>query len=115
MDVLRGWLALTSGWNVQAAVYAFWEPLVAWGVILRLLRWAQHRFAQPTPIDQAMGRSAFTVYFIHPPIVVAVGLVLHGWEIPVLLIFFFSAAMSMAMCLTLAQLLLRWSMWRRWF
>lgn len=105
----------TGGWNVQAALYAFWEPLVAWGVILRLLRWAQHRFAQPTPIDQAIGRSAFTVYFIHPPIVVAVGLVLQGWEIPILLKFVFSAAMSMAMCLTLAQLLLRWSMWRRWF
>jgi len=85
------------------------------GVILRLLRWARHRFAQPTPIDQAIGRSAFTVYFIHPPIVVAVGLALHGWEVSVLLKFVFSAAMSMAMSLTLAQLLLRWSMWRCWF
>ena len=103
-----------GGWNVQAVVYAFWEPLVAWGIILSLLRWAQHRFAQPTPIYKMIGRTAFTIYFIHPPIVVAVGLVLHGWEIPVLFKFVFSAAMSMAMCLTLAQLLLRWSLWRRW-
>jgi surface polysaccharide O-acyltransferase-like enzyme len=88
---------------------------VAWGIILSLLRWAQHRFAQPTPIYKMIGRSAFTIYFIHPPIVVAVGLALHGWEVSILLKFFLSAAMSMAMCLTLAQLLLRWSMWRRWF
>jgi len=104
-----------GGWNMQAVVYAFWEPLVAWGIILSLLRWAQHRFAQPTPIYKMIGRSAFTIYFIHPPIVVAVGLALHGWEVSILLKFFLSAAMSMAMCLTLAQLLLRWSMWRRWF
>ncbi len=107
------WLggSATGGWNVQAGVYAFWEPMVAWGVILTLLRWARHRFAHPTPFYQMIGRSAFTVYFIHSPIVVAVGLLLHGWEIPVLFKFFFSAALSMAMSLILAKLLLRWSLW----
>jgi len=104
-----------GGWNMQAVVYAFWEPLVAWGIILSLLRWAQHRFAQPNPIYKMIGRSAFTVYFIHPPIVVAFGLVLSELEIPVLLKFFFSAALSMLSCLALAQFLLRSSWWRRWF
>jgi hypothetical protein len=27
----------SGGWNIQAVVYAFWEPLVAWGLILVLL------------------------------------------------------------------------------
>jgi surface polysaccharide O-acyltransferase-like enzyme len=100
----------TGGWNMQAAVYAFWEPLVAWGVILTLLRWAQQRFEHPTPFYQMIGRSAFTVYGIHPPIVVAVGLVLHGWGMPVLLKFFFSAALSMVICLAVAKPILRWSL-----
>jgi peptidoglycan/LPS O-acetylase OafA/YrhL len=107
------WLggSANGGWNVQAGVYAFWEPLVAWGVIMTLLRWAQQRFAHPTAFYQMIGRSAFTVYVIHSPIVVAVGLLLHGWEIPVLLKFFFSATLSMAISLILAKLLLRWSWW----
>lgn len=62
-----------------------------------------------------IGRSAFTIYFIHPPIVVAVGLVMHGLEMPVLLKFFCSAVLSMLSCLALAQFLLRSSWWRRWF
>src|SRR5271156_6503067 len=41
------WLAgsLSGGWNVQAAVYALWEPFLAWGVIMGLLhlytRWLE--------------------------------------------------------------------------
>jgi surface polysaccharide O-acyltransferase-like enzyme len=104
-----------GGWNVQAFVYAFWEPLVAWGVLLRLLRWAQQRFTSPSGAYKAIGQSAMTVYLIHAPIVVGLGLALHGLDWPVLLKFVVSAGLSVLICLICAQLLLRSTVWRRWF
>lgn len=104
-----------GGWNVQAFVYAFWEPLVAWGVLLRLLRRSQNRFACPTAAQRAIGRSAFTVYLIHPPIVVGMGLAIHAWPLPVLLKFVLSAGLSVLICLGCAQLWLRSNDWRRRF
>jgi hypothetical protein len=35
VPALRG--DTSGGWNIQAAVYAFWEPFVAWGFILALV------------------------------------------------------------------------------
>jgi len=104
-----------GGWNVQAFVYAFWEPLVAWGVLLRLLLWAPNRFARPTAGIRAIGRSAFTVYFIHSPVVLGVGLTLQGWPAPVMLKFLVCAGMSLLICLACAKLLLQSAVWRRWF
>lgn len=111
------WLAgpAVGGWNVQAFVYAFWEPLVAWGVLLRLLRWARQRFTSPSGAYKAMGQSAMTVYLIHAPIVVGLGLALQGLDWPVQLKFVVSAGLSVLICLICAQLLLRSAVWRRWF
>ena len=43
------WLAgsLSGGWNFQAAVYAFWEPFLAWGVIMGLLHLYTRRLEAP--------------------------------------------------------------------
>lgn len=104
-----------GGWNVQAFAYAFWEPLVAWGVLLRLLRWAPNRFACPTASFKAIGRSALTVYLIHPPIVVCVGVALHGWPAPALIKFVLSSCLSVLMCLAISFFLNRLPLWRKWF
>ena len=46
--------------------YAFWEPFVAWGVILGLLALFQRRFAS-LGVWHRLGRRAYLIYIIHPP------------------------------------------------
>lgn len=96
-----------GGWSVPAAVYAFWEPLVAWGVILALLQRFQRHFKSLGPVWQKLSRRAFAIYVIHPPVVVAVTLAWRTVAAPALLKFAVSGAVACVLCFVLAGGLLR--------
>ena len=57
-----------------AIAYAFWEPLLAWGIILYLLDWFQRRVTRLNTLWHALSRRAYTIYIIHPPVLVAITL-----------------------------------------
>jgi surface polysaccharide O-acyltransferase-like enzyme len=96
-----------GGWSVPAAVYAFWEPLVAWGVILALLQRFQRHFKNLGPVWQKLSRRAFAVYVIHPPVVVAVTLAWRSVPAPALVKFAVSGAVACTLCFVMAGGLLR--------
>lgn len=96
-----------GGWSLPALVYAFWEPFVAWGVILSLLRRFARRLAAPGPVGARLARRAFAIFAIHPPVVVAVTLAWRGVAAPALLKFALSATIASLLCYLLAGLLLR--------
>jgi len=96
-----------GGWNVPALVYALWEPLLAWGVILGLLQRCRHRFAVLGPLGQRLARRAFAIYVIHPPVVVAVTLAWRLVPAPALLKFALSGGAACLLCYVLAGALLR--------
>ena len=93
--------------NFQALVYAFWEPFVAWGVILGLLNLFQKRFATPGRLGRRIARRAYLVYIIHPPILVAVALAWRSIEAPALLKFAVAGSVACVACYLAAGLLLR--------
>jgi len=92
---------------VPALVYALWEPLLAWGVILGLLQRCRHRFQVLGPLGQRLARRAFAIYVIHPPVVVAVTLVWRLVPAPALLKFALSGGVACLLCYLLAGALLR--------
>jgi len=96
-----------GGWSVPALVYAFWEPLVAWGVILALLQRSESRFRELGPIGAKLARRAFAIYAIHPPVVVAVALAWRGISAPPLVKFAVSASIASVLCYVLTGLLLK--------
>ena len=96
-----------GGFSLPALVYAVWEPLVAWGVILGLLLRVHQRFAVPSPVWQRLSRRAFAIYVIHPPVLVAVALAWAAVQAPALLKFGLSGTLSCVLCYGLAGLLLR--------
>jgi surface polysaccharide O-acyltransferase-like enzyme len=96
-----------GGWSIPALVYAFWEPFVAWGVILVLLQRCQHRFQDLGPIGTRLARRAFAIYVIHPPVVVAVTLAWRDVGAPALLKFALSGGVACVLCYVLAGLLLK--------
>ena len=105
---LFGWHGRPEGgWNVPALVYALWEPLLAWGVILGLLQRFQQCFASLGTFWQRLARRAFTIYVIHPTVVVAVTLAWRAVQAPALLKFAVSGSIACVLCYVLAGVLLR--------
>jgi hypothetical protein len=109
---LRGEMA--GGWNLPALVYAFWEPLVAWGVMLHLLLRAQKQpFAPPPAWQAALARRAYTMFVIHPPVLVAIALTWRSVPAPALLKFAITGGVTCWACYGLAGVLLQWRPLRR--
>jgi len=102
------WLAgsQSGGWNVQAAVYAFWEPFLAWGVIIGLLHLYTRRLETPGPLWRSLSRRAYAVYIIHPPVLVALALAWRSVDAPPALKFIVTGTATCFACYVLASLLL---------
>ena len=67
-----------------AFLYAFWEPFIAWEIIAALLLWFRGHLNQPSATWEWLGRRAYAVYIIHPPVLVGISLLLHRWVAPAL-------------------------------
>jgi len=71
-----------SGFSWRSVLYAFWDPFVAWGAISALLLWFSERHNYTTALWNWLDRRAYAVYVIHPPVIVAVCLLLRNWHAP---------------------------------
>ena len=88
-------------------VYAFWEPLVAWGVILKLLYEYQRPFTVLNGVWKSLARRAYTIFIIHPPVLVAVALAWRDESANALVKFAVTGTLSCALCFFIAGWLLR--------
>jgi hypothetical protein len=80
-------LSFSGGFSWTAIFYALWEPFVAWGLIAAWLLVFRERMNQPSAFWAWLNRRAYAVYIIHPPVLVAIALLLHGWTAPALIKF----------------------------
>jgi len=76
-----------GGITWPAILYALWEPFVAWGFIAAWLLFARARMNQPSALWAWANRRAYAVYILHPPVLVGIALLLHGWAAPALVKF----------------------------
>ncbi|MDF3808695.1 MULTISPECIES: acyltransferase family protein [Rhodopseudomonas] len=96
-----------GGVNAQALLYALWEPLVAWGIILWLLAFYQRRFPRLDGLWRPLAARAYTIYIIHPPVLVVVALAGRDIAAPALLKFGVTGLATCAISFSLAGLILR--------
>ena len=73
-----------GGLTWPAILYALWEPFVAWGFIAAWLLFSRARMNRPSAFWEWMNRRAYAVYILHPPVLVSIALLLHGWPAPAL-------------------------------
>ena len=73
-----------TGLSWAAFLYAFWEPLVAWGLIAVWLLVFRTFMNKPSAFWDWLNRRAYAVYIVHPPVLVGIALLLHGWVAPAL-------------------------------
>jgi peptidoglycan/LPS O-acetylase OafA/YrhL len=60
---------------------------VAWGLIAAWLLVFRKHMNQPSAFWTWLNRRAYAVYIIHPPVLVGIALLLHGWAAPPLVKF----------------------------
>jgi peptidoglycan/LPS O-acetylase OafA/YrhL len=77
----------SGGLSWTAILYALWEPFVAWGLIAAWLLVFRARMNRPSAFWDWLNRRAYAVYIIHPPVLVGIALLLHGWTAPALVKF----------------------------
>ncbi|MDQ7096771.1 acyltransferase family protein [Desulfosporosinus sp. PR] len=68
--------ALKGGFTWQSAGYSLWESFVAVAMSIGLVTVFRENFNHQSEFIKAMSDSSFTVYMFHPPIIVAVTLLL---------------------------------------
>ena len=94
-------------------IYAFWEPLVAWGVILALLQRFTNGFQPFGRLAHRLGRRAYAMYIIHPPVLVAIALAWRDVHAPQLAKFALTGSMTCIVCYLLAGFIVRFPGLRR--
>lgn len=88
----------SGGLSWPAVLYAFWEPLVAWGMIAGWLLTFRSRMNGPARLWSWLNRRAYTVYILHPPILVGISLLLHPWGAPALVKFGVTGTLGCVIC-----------------
>jgi hypothetical protein len=94
VDVFKG------GVHWQAAVTALWESFLCMGMVIGLLVLFRKRLDRQGTLAKMMSASSFSVYIIHQPVLIFLGLVLSGIRPPHLLKFVLVA--PVALCFALA-------------
>ena len=69
----------SGGISWPAIFYALWDPFIAWGAICVWLLLFRDHMNQPSRLWDWLNRRAYAVYILHPPVLVSIALLLHGW------------------------------------
>ena len=77
----------SGGLSLPAIVYAFWEPLVAWGIIAGLLHVFRTRFNRASERWSRWSNSAYGAFIVHAPVLVGLSVLAAGWHGPALMKF----------------------------
>lgn len=105
MGALDTGISVDGGANPQAFLYAMWEPFVCIGLVITLITWFQRRFADAGPFRKWLSAHAYTVFLIHPPIVVGWTIAFHGVPLPPMVKWVLVSALAVAVCFGAAGLI----------
>ncbi len=96
-----------GGWNLNALIYALWDPFFAAGVILTILWSFQRWLSKGSALSRAAARGTYTVYIIHAPVVVLFSALAVQYDLAPLLKLLIVGSLSSLSCFTLASVLIK--------
>jgi surface polysaccharide O-acyltransferase-like enzyme len=98
---------LSGGWSWQSAALCFWESFFCVGACLGLIVLFRDKFNRQGKIARWLSDNAFSVYVFHPPFLIAVTLLLRGFDAPKLVKFFCATILGLAVTSLASSLVLR--------
>jgi fucose 4-O-acetylase-like acetyltransferase len=99
--------ALAGGVNWQSAVVCIWEPIYCLTMSILVISIFQRRFNRQGTLGQVMSKNAYTVYIIHPLVILPGAYLLRGLSIDPLLKWALVSPMLVAMCFMASHWLVR--------
>jgi hypothetical protein len=92
-----------GGVHWQSFALSVWEQFVCMGMVIGLLVLFRDRLNYQGALAKDMAASAYTVFIIHPPVIVLLALALRGVTLHPLLKFVLVAPIAIAICFVLAH------------
>ena len=89
---------LLGGLHWQSLARSVWEQLLCVAMVIVLTVWFRRRFNHQGKIARAMSSSAYAVYFIHAPVLVAIALLFRDVSVHPLIKFAVVGPLSIALC-----------------
>jgi surface polysaccharide O-acyltransferase-like enzyme len=96
--------SIRGGFHWESFVYAMWDQTYAVGIILLLTNWFSKRFNHQGSCLRAAAADSYTVYIIHPLVVVILTLCIRGIALHPLAKFALLAPVALAACFGSAHL-----------
>lgn len=78
---------VATGFSFPAIFYAFWEPVVAWGVIAASLWYFQLQWGERDRRWGFLSRQSYGAFILHPPVLVGLALLMEPLALPAVLKF----------------------------
>jgi len=95
----------TGGFHWQQLLYAVWEQLLGFSIIVALLAYGKKLWNKSSPLMAKLSRSAFAVYIFHPLVLIALELSLRNWDVDPALKFLAVAPLGVAGSFLLASVI----------
>ena len=94
----------SGGGHWQSALYALWDSTFAVGICLAGIVFFRRFFGRQGRFGRFLSRHSYSVYIIHIPIIVFLGVALRGIELAALLKFGMAAVIAVPACFAAAYL-----------
>jgi surface polysaccharide O-acyltransferase-like enzyme len=86
----------TGGFHWQQLLYAVWEQLLGFSIIVALLTYGKKLWNKSSPLMGKLSRNAFAVYIFHPLVLIVLSLSLRNWGVDPAIKFLVVAPMGVA-------------------
>lgn len=94
-----------GGWHLQSFSYSLWEQFTGIPLIIGILGLFQHKLNKRNKINVSLAKCTYTVYIIHPPVLVLMCLSLKNFKVNLLIKFLILSIPVIASCFVLAYLI----------
>ena len=91
-----------TGFSFPAIFYAFWEPVIAWGVISGALWYFQLKWGERDRRWGFLSRQSYGAFIVHPPVIVSVALLMEALPLPAIVKFLVLVAAGTVISFALA-------------
>jgi fucose 4-O-acetylase-like acetyltransferase len=98
-----GFERLLGGLHWEAAAYSFWEQMTGVMIMIGLLWLFSVRFDHQGTVARAMGLDTYTVYIIHPVVIVLIAIAITSLVIPALVKFVIMVVLTICIAFILAH------------
>ena len=99
--------ALAGGLNWQSAVVSIWEPIYCLAMSILMISVFQRHFNRQGALGQVMSKNAYTVYIIHPLVILPGAYLLRTVSLDPLLKWVLVSPMLVALCFMVSHWLVR--------